>query len=167
LGLSERVKEQIGALQDNLGIIRKLAGWTVEELGDRIGVTKQTISNLENRKTEMSLPQYIAIRSAIQYEIETNPENEVLAYAVALLLDKREEMAVEEHEQVRHAFHTTAAAASGGLAGAALFALLTTLLGPFRGAGLVAGVVGGAGGWLYNLYAYKGKRDRKKRKEDR
>ena len=125
------------------------------------------ISNLENRKTRDESAPVHCYTPAIQYEIETNPENEVLAYAVALLLDKREEMAVEEYEQVRHAFHTTAAAASGGLAGAALFALLTTLLGPFRERGLVAGVVGGVGGWLYNLYAYKGKRDRKKRKEDR
>ena len=45
MGLSERVKEQVGALQAKLGIILKLAGWAVEELGDRIAVIKQTISN--------------------------------------------------------------------------------------------------------------------------
>lgn len=34
---------EIERLQDNLLLIRRAAGWTAEELGDRIGVTRQTI----------------------------------------------------------------------------------------------------------------------------
>ena len=41
---------QVERLQENLATLRKLAGWTAEELGDKIGVTKQTISNWENYK---------------------------------------------------------------------------------------------------------------------
>ena len=38
---------KISKLQKNLAVIRKVAGWTAEDLGDRIGVSRQTISNLE------------------------------------------------------------------------------------------------------------------------
>ena len=48
-------KIRIKRLQQNLLAIRKFAGWTTENLGEQIGVTKQTISNLENGKTEMTL----------------------------------------------------------------------------------------------------------------
>ena len=41
-------------LQNNLLLIRNAGGWTAETFGDKLGVTKQTISNLENKKTEMT-----------------------------------------------------------------------------------------------------------------
>ena len=50
-------EEIISFLQDNLSSVRKIAGWTTEEFGDKIGVTKQTISNLENKKTAMTRTQ--------------------------------------------------------------------------------------------------------------
>ena len=49
-----------------------------------IGVTKQTISNLENKKTEMIKTQYIAIRVVLDYEMEENPNREILKSAVKL-----------------------------------------------------------------------------------
>ena len=69
------VDKEIEKLQTNLQAIRKVAGWTTEELGEQIGVTKQTISNLENRKTKMTKTQYIALRTVIDYEIATNTYN--------------------------------------------------------------------------------------------
>ena len=59
----------IERLQDNLALIRKAGGWSAEEFGEMIGVTKQTISNLENKKTPLSKTQYIAIRAVLDYEI--------------------------------------------------------------------------------------------------
>ncbi len=50
--LNER-RKQIKRLQDNLSSIRKIAGWSAEVFGEKLGVTKQTISNLENQKTPM------------------------------------------------------------------------------------------------------------------
>ena len=64
----------IKKLQVNLSSIRKIAGWTAQDLGKKIGVTKQTISNLENQKTEMTVTQYIAIRTVLDYEIENNKD---------------------------------------------------------------------------------------------
>ena len=36
---------EIERLQDKLLLIRRTVGWTAEEFGDRIGVTRQTINN--------------------------------------------------------------------------------------------------------------------------
>ena len=39
--------EEIIRMQENLLLIRRTVGWTAEEFGDRIGVTRQTINNIE------------------------------------------------------------------------------------------------------------------------
>lgn len=106
--------KQINLLQENLQTIRRLAGWTVEELGDRIGVTKQTISNLENRKTKMSFTQYIALRSVFDCEIQENSDNGVLSKSVVLLLDSGNELSDREYQEIRNSIETIAVAALGG-----------------------------------------------------
>lgn len=85
------VDKEIEKLQNNLQAIRKIAGWTTEELGEQIGVTKQTISNLENHKTTMTKTQYIALRTVIDYEIATNTENATLGQVVNALLNADDE----------------------------------------------------------------------------
>ena len=120
---------QITCLQKNLSAIRKIAGWTSEQLGEKIGVTKQTISNLENEKTQMTLTQYIALRSIIDFEIQTNKENLVLPQVVEVLLNNYEEYTEEEREKVTKNVKTIAATASGGITGASLAAVSAGLLG--------------------------------------
>ena len=78
---------EIAKLQDNLFLIRKAGGWSAEEFGDMIGVTKQTISNLENKKTPMSKTQYIAIRAVLDYEIAERKNDTALTSAVNLFLN--------------------------------------------------------------------------------
>ena len=81
---------KISKLQKNLFVIRKVAGWTAENLGDRIGVTRQTISNLEKSSTtSMTKTQYIAIRAVLDYEIESS-RNETLSKLVQILIDDDE-----------------------------------------------------------------------------
>jgi transcriptional regulator with XRE-family HTH domain len=106
---------QIKRLQQNLLPIRKIAGWTAEVLGDKIGVTKQTISNLENMKTPLSFTQYIAIRSVLDYEIANNKENEVLPKVVALLLDSEDKLDEADYSKVQDVVETVAATAVGGI----------------------------------------------------
>jgi DNA-binding XRE family transcriptional regulator len=122
-------ENQIHILQKHLSSIRKIAGWTLEELGDKIGVTKQTISNLENNKTKMSLTQYIAIITIINHEIENN-ENEVLAKVVDILLNRNEEFTDDELKEIDENVKTIAATASGGITGSSLNSLTMNLLGP-------------------------------------
>lgn len=93
------VDKEIEKLQNNLQAIRKIAGWTTEELGEQIGVTKQTISNLENHKTTMTKTQYIALRTVIDYEIATNTENTTLGQVVNTLLNSDDEEDLTENSK--------------------------------------------------------------------
>ena len=59
---------EIERLQDNLLLIRRAAGWTAEEFGEKIGVTRQTINNLEAKRNKLNKTQYIAMRAVIEAE---------------------------------------------------------------------------------------------------
>ena len=111
--LNERNK-QIKRLQQNLSSIRKIAGWTAEVLGEKIGVTKQTISNIENNKSTMNFSQYIAIRSVLDAEIANNKENELLPKVVAILLDSEDEINEDDYSKIQDVVETVAATAAGG-----------------------------------------------------
>ena len=80
---------ELKRFQNNLPTIRKLYGWTIEELATKIGVTKQTISNIENRKTELTRIQYIAIRAVFETEASTRPpeERDFLVNIISKLID--------------------------------------------------------------------------------
>lgn len=101
---------KIKRLQQNLASIRKIARWTAAELGDEIGVTKQTISNIENEKTPMNYTQYLAIRTVLSRA----EENEVLQKAVELLVDC-DELEGDEYSQVQVVTDTIAASAVEGI----------------------------------------------------
>ena len=140
---------RIEDLQTNMPALRKLAGWTVEELGARIGVTKQTISNLECRKTRMSFPQYIALRAAFENEVQ-NGGKMMLREAIRLLLDERDKVSEEEYGRIKSVIETAAAAVSGGAEREELEQLFPQML---SGAGTTAAAPKrpGVGAWLREI----------------
>lgn len=81
-------------LQKYLPLIRNAAGWTAEDLGTKIGLTKQTISNLENQKTRMSKTQYLAIQMVISQKIATTPDDLTLANVMKLVMATDEDQAI-------------------------------------------------------------------------
>lgn len=89
-------------LQKYLPLIRNAAGWTAEELGNKIGVTKQTISNLENQKTKMSKTQYLAIQMVISQKIATTQDDLTLANVMKLVMDTDEEQTIN-YDAIPHA----------------------------------------------------------------
>ena len=111
---------EIQKLQRNLSSLRKLAGWTAEDLGRKVGVTKQTVSNLENCRTSMSKIQYIAIRTILDYEARSNQN---LARALHLVLDDRD-ATIEEHKANEDKVKAVAAATAAGVSSTAIAALL-------------------------------------------
>jgi transcriptional regulator with XRE-family HTH domain len=119
---------EISKLQDNLLVIRKVAGWTTTELGNLIGVTKQTISNLENKKTTMTKTQYIAIRAILDYKISSNTDNIVLAQVVDILLNS-DDIPEEEQEKVQNTMAFVSGAAEKGLSSTVIVAGMAALLG--------------------------------------
>jgi len=154
--MSENIIEreiQIKKLQQNLSAIRKIAGWTAEVLGEKIGVTKQTISNLENQKTLMNFTQYIAIRSVLDYEIEHNKENEVLLKVVMLLLDSDDELDEDDYSKVREIVGTVAATAAGGIPPAKLDSVFDILIKslPLL-APIIGAIIGSSKNWSKKLF---------------
>ena len=115
---SLRQRAQIARLQKNLCALRRIAGWTMAELGDRIGVTKQTISNLENpnKQAKMTLTQYLAIRSVLDYEaaqrLEKDNTDTLLLLAIRKVLD--EELDEDILEEAEDDVALLASAVAGG-----------------------------------------------------
>lgn len=67
-------ESQILAMQKSLKIIRNELGYTSKEFSDFIGVSRQTINNLESLKTSMSANQYIAICALLDLKISEEPD---------------------------------------------------------------------------------------------
>lgn len=79
----------IERLQITLTALRRLRGWTMQDLGDRIGVSKQTIGNIECGRTPLSKSFYILIRMAFQsslYEL-ADLDSSWFSYLVETMLD--------------------------------------------------------------------------------
>lgn len=99
----------VSRLQNNLYTIRQLAGWSADELGNLLDVTRQTVYNLERGNPKMSWVQYLAIRKIIDIEIERQPDNKVLVQAVTVLLDNEElEISEAEMEELQVSLRTIA-----------------------------------------------------------
>ena len=122
--------QEIRILQNNLKTIRTILNWTLEELADKIGVTKQTISNLENIKTEMTKMQYIAIRTILDYEVATVEKDNGLAEVLTLLFDDEKQLEEPISENKRSdAAKVIASATSSGVATSVIFPALLPLIG--------------------------------------
>lgn len=121
-------------LQTNLSSLRKIAGWTAETLGDKVGVTKQTISNLETGRTTISKIQYIAIRAVFDYEANNNDN---LKNALHLVLDDKD-ATKEEHEENENKVKTVAAATAAGVSSSTLSTILGVVTTVALGAWLAA-----------------------------
>ena len=103
--MNTQQKRIVNRLQSNLYTIRQLAGWSADDLGELLDLTKQTIYNLERGKPKMSLVQYLAIRTIIDDEIRRQPDNKALSSAVALLLDD-EELSDKEYDELQLSLKT-------------------------------------------------------------
>ena len=68
MATSEIEQWWIDKFQENLGPIRKVAGWTTQQLADELGVARQTVSNLETGKSPMTKLQYLALRTVFSAE---------------------------------------------------------------------------------------------------
>lgn len=97
--------DKIERLQVNLAVIRKVAGWSAEELAEMLGVTRQTIVNLENSNThKMSKIQYIAIRALLEAEARSRTD-QTLGQVIEILVD-REDFSEESKSMVKNTITT-------------------------------------------------------------
>ena len=124
----EKKQKRVMLLQQNLRSIRQIVGWNTERLGNEIGVTKQTISDLEIIKRPMTLTQYLAIRSVFNEEIENNPDNATaIQAAIDASVDKGAEFDDEKNHELKETLEATAALATRGKKGEVLEKMLKAL----------------------------------------
>ena len=95
----------INRFQNILPLVRGSLGWSAEELGDRIGVTRQTINNIERKKTPLSKTQYIAMRSVIDAEVagrdSNDPDMDIANYLIDAFVDRPDEDTDEQRDQMK------------------------------------------------------------------
>ena len=93
--------EEIIRMQENLLLIRRTVGWTAEEFGEKIGVTRQTINNIEIGRNKLTKTQYIAMRSVLDAEILQKPEEtEMLKVLLDVLVDYPENYSEENRSEL-------------------------------------------------------------------
>lgn len=94
-------EQEIKRLQENLLLVRRAVGWSAEEFGERIGVTRQTINNIESGRNRLTKTQYIAMRSVLDAEIAACPdETEMLRLILDVFIDNPENYKKEDRERL-------------------------------------------------------------------
>ena len=149
---------EIKRLQDNLLLIRRAAGWTAEEFGEKIGVTRQTINNLEAKRNKLNKTQYIAMRAEMA---KTPEETEMLGCILEVFVDNPENYNEKDKEELLAkanmltpsilAGTTSRKAVSKELMGAAgAMGLAVAMVNPVVAVGAAV-----AGGWLAKILKEK------------
>ena len=94
--------EEIARMQKHLLLIRRTVGWTADQMGERIGVTRQTINNIESGRSRLTKTQYIALRSVLDAEMLQSPEEDtqMLRLLLDALVDHPENYSEEERERI-------------------------------------------------------------------
>ena len=95
--------DKINRLQNNLSLIRGCAGLTCAALGEKLGVTRQMINNLEAGRNRMTLMQYRAIRDVLAEEIrnaEHEKDTQLLQDVLLVLVDEPEKFSEKERQNV-------------------------------------------------------------------
>ena len=93
--------EEIQRMQGNLLLIRRAIGWTASEFGEQIGVTRQTINNIESGRNKLTKTQYIAMRSVIDAEIVKHPEEtEMVKILLDMLIDRPEDYSKADYNEL-------------------------------------------------------------------
>ena len=157
--------QEIIRMQNNLLLIRRTVGWTAEEFGDRIGVTRQTINNIESGRNKLTKTQYIAMRSVLDAEMALEPKDtEMLKILLDVLVDHPENYDVEKRDELLSKANLMAPSI---LAGATSRAVVSKEWMNAVGLAVVAGVVLGplAGVVAVNPWLSKSIAESKKKKE--
>lgn len=81
-------RQMIDTLQRSLRQIRQMLQFGVQEFADIVGLTRQTINNLESQKNTMSPIQYVAICAVIDHCLRDKPEQMPILSGILCSNDK-------------------------------------------------------------------------------
>ena len=157
-------------MQNDLLLIRRTVGWTSAEFGDQIGVTRQTINNIESGRNKLTKTQYIAMRSVIDAEIVKHPEEtQMVKTLLDMLIDHPENYSKADYNELIEKANLMSPSILAGTATretvskewmkAAGAVVAGTVAVPLAGAPIVGAVVGG---WLAKAVKTTDKKKRDK-----
>lgn len=88
-------------LQKHLSLLRNCAGWSATTLGEKLDVSRQMVSNLENGRNKMTQMQYLAICKVFDDEISSFPDDTMMLSDVRkVLVDEPEKYSIEDRNKV-------------------------------------------------------------------
>lgn len=178
----EKISTSIQNLGFYLPIIRNGLGWSLENLGDKLYVNKQTIANIEkqakanvteegemveNIKQCMTYAQYFTLRMIIQDEIESMPQDSEdtkrLKFILTVLVDENMDgLNEEQKEQLKgiksNSFINAAASVTTALGIVNILPILG-IMNP-----LTAPIIGTVAGIPFVVSALLGKKSKDKKK---
>ena len=166
--------EEIQRMQDNLLLIRRTIGWTAEEFGNQIGVTRQTINNIESGRNKLTKTQSIAMRSVIDAELVKHPEEtQMVKTLLDMLIDHPENYSKADYNELIEKANLMSPSILAGTAtretvskewmkaaGAIGAVVASTVAVPLAGTPIVGAVVGG---WLAKTVKTTDKKKRDKK----
>ena len=92
--LSKTRKDLIENFQISMKAIRLLMGCSVAELAEYVGVTRQTINNLETGKSRMSVMQFLSLAAVVDNYIAMNDDK---YQSIATILDSNSKKSVDTY----------------------------------------------------------------------
>lgn len=94
--------EEIKRFENEFSLIRRAVGWSSDKFAEMIGATRQTISNIENKRFKLSKTNYIASRYVLDDEIRDHPkETEMLQVVLEAFVDNPSKYTDEQKEEIR------------------------------------------------------------------
>lgn len=88
-------------LRSILLYIRRILGWSAVMLGDKLGVSRQSINKIESGKSGLSKTEYLLLRRVLDDEITAvGEEKTMLPIILEVLVDHPERYQAEEREEV-------------------------------------------------------------------
>ena len=158
---------EIELFQKYLLLIRRTVGWSADEFGDRIGVTRQTINNLESGRNKLTKTQYIAMRSVLDAEIVSFPdETEMLRLILDVFIDNPDKYKKEDRDCLLNQANMMspsiiAGASSRKDVSKAVLAVASSLGMVLASAVPLVGQVAASSAWIYKII-----KNRRKKKGD-
>ena len=97
------MSDKVELLQKYLSVIRTSAGWSAAELGNRLDVSRQMVSNLETGRNKMTRMQYLAIRQVLAEEIECSrdaDDTRMLEDVIRVFVDDYDSFTDEQRNKI-------------------------------------------------------------------
>ncbi|NCU27489.1 XRE family transcriptional regulator, partial [Candidatus Nomurabacteria bacterium] len=91
--------ERIKRLEKQLLLIRRALGWSATLLGEKLGVSRQTINNIESGRTRLSKTEYLLLRRVLDDEMNQSSEETKMVKTILLVVVDHPEICSEKERQ--------------------------------------------------------------------